>query len=318
MSSLIEQAAERLEQLRLAGVAPHSPDRQPSGSAGAAQPVPPEFVAKQPLAEPRQDPPARPQSPRVEFDLTALAAANLIAPTAPRSQVADEFRVVKRPLINNVKATSANPAAHSNLLMVTSAVAGEGKSFTAINLAMSIAAELDHTVMLVDADFARPSLPGMLGVEDGPGLLDVLEGTAQMSDVLLRTNIDKLTFLRSGTPHPKATELLASESMRRLLDEISRRYTDRIVVFDSPPLLLTTEARALAMYMGQIVFVVRAGKTLQSAVEHALATIEACPTKMLLLNQVRPEKHSIYGEYGLGYGYGYGYGYGRGTGGRGA
>ena len=201
--------------------------------------------------------------------------------------------------------------------MVTSAVAGEGKSFTAINLAMSIAAELDHTVMLVDADFARPSLPGMLGVEDGPGLLDVLEGTAQMSDVLLRTNIDKLTFLRSGTPHPKATELLASESMRRLLDEISRRYTDRIVVFDSPPLLLTTEARALAMYMGQIVFVVRAGKTLQSAVEHALATIEACPTKMLLLNQVRPEKHSIYGEYGLGYGYGYGYGYGRGTSGRG-
>src|SRR5215831_365286 len=179
MSSLIEQAAERLEQLRLAGVAPHSPDRQPSGSAGAAQPVPPEFVAKEPLAEPQQDPPARPQSPRVEFDLTALAAANLIAPTAPRSQVADEFRVVKRPLINNVKATSA--------------VAGEGKSFTAINLAMSIAAELDHTVMLVDADLARPSLPGMLGVEGGPGLLDVLDGTAKMSEVLLRTKIVRPT-----------------------------------------------------------------------------------------------------------------------------
>ena len=176
---------------------------------------------------------------------------------------------------------------------------------------MSIAAELDHTVMLVDADLARPSLPTMLGVEDGPGLLDLLDGSAGMSDVLLRTNVEKLTFLRGGTPHARATELLASDAMRCLVDEMSERYRDRIIVFDSPPLLLTTEARALAMYMGQIVFVVRAGKTLQSAVQHALATIEACPTKMLLLNQMRPEKHGIHGEYGLGYGYGYGYGYGR-------
>ncbi len=125
-----------------------------------------------------------------------------------------------------------------------------------------------------------------------------------------RTNVEKLTFLRSGTPHPRATELLASEAMLRLLDDMSKRYSDRIIIFDSPPLLLTTEARALAAYMGQIVFVVRAGNTLQSAVQHALSTIEACPVKMMLLNQSRPEKHSIYGEYGLGYGYAYGYGYG--------
>jgi exopolysaccharide/PEP-CTERM locus tyrosine autokinase len=233
-----------------------------------------------------------------------------VTPNAPRSQVADEFRVIKRPLISNVKARGANVPANANLVMVTSAVAGEGKSFTAINLAMSIAAELDHTVMLVDADLARPSLPRMLGIEDGPGLLDLLDGTAEMPDVLLRTNVEKLTLLRSGTPHTKATELLASEAMRRLVDELSQRYSDRIIVFDSPPLLLTTEARALAMYMGQIVFVVRAGKTLQNAVEHALATIEACPLRMMLLNQVRAEKRGVYGEYGLGYGYGYGYGHG--------
>jgi len=128
--------------------------------------------------------------------------------------------------------------------------------------------------------------------------------------VLLRTNVEKLTFLRSGTPHAKATELLASEAMRRLVDELSRRYTDRIIVFDSPPLLLTTEARALAMYMGQVVFDVRAGKTLQTAVDHALATIDACPLKMMLLNQVRSEARGMYGEYGFGYGYGYGYGQG--------
>jgi protein-tyrosine kinase len=324
MSSLIEQAAERLEQLRLAGVVPAINTEPPAEPAGLARAASHGLVAEQsapplPAASTSQrlieaaryrDRSVQPHGPRVEFDLAALAAANLVAPTAPRSQVADEFRVIKRPLINNLRAANGNPTARGNLIMVTSAVAGEGKSFTAINLAMSIAAELDHTVMLVDADLARPSLPGMLGVEDGPGLLDLLDGTAEMSELLLRTNVEKLTFLRSGTPHPKATELLASEAMRRLVDEMSKRYTDRIVVFDSPPLLLTTEARALAMYMGQIVFVVRAGKTLQSAVQHALATIEACPTKMLLLNQTRPEKHSIYGEYGLGYGYGYGYGRG--------
>ena len=252
----------------------------------------------------------RRQSPQIAFDLDALTAANLVTPNAPRSQVADEFRVIKRPLINNVKAKGADASPNDNLVMVTSAVAGEGKSFTAINLAMSIAAELDHTVMLVDADLARPSLPRMLGIEEGPGLLDLLDGTAAMPDVLLRTNVEKLTLLRSGTPHAKATELLASEAMRRLVEELSQRYRDRIIVFDSPPLLLTTEARALAMYMGQIVFVVRAGRTLQTAVDHALGTIEACPLKMMLLNQVRAEKRGIYGEYGLGYGYGYGYGHG--------
>lgn len=324
MSSLIEQAAERLEQLRLAGVVPPV-DNSPlaASTERSAFPVlgtpseqtvsPPAAIALQDAAtnSALHDDLASPRSSRrIDFDLQALAAASFVTPDAPRSQVADEFRVLKRPLINNVKAANGSGTARNNLIMVTSAVAGEGKSFTAINLAMSMAAELDHTVMLVDADLARPSLPRMLGIEEGPGLLDLLDGTAEMSDVLLRTNIDKLTFLRSGTPHAKATELLASEAMRRLVDQISKRYSDRIVVFDSPPLLLTTEARALAMYMGQIVFVVRAGKTLQSAVQNALATIEACPTKMLLLNRLRPQKHSNYGEYGLGYGYGYGYGSG--------
>jgi len=332
MSSLIEQAAERLEQLRLAGVVPPvveqpsvtaaEPALAPSPNVAAEQPVSRITTggANPPVIEPRaeSDIAIAARSQRVDFDLAVLAAANLVTPDAPRSQVADEFRVVKRPLINNIKGANGSSSARNNLIMVTSAVAGEGKSFTAINLAMSIAAELDNTVMLVDADLARPSLPTMLGVEDGPGLLDLLDGSAEMSDVLLRTNIEKLTFLRGGTPHARATELLASEAMRGLVGEMSERYRDRIIVFDSPPLLLTTEARALAMYMGQIVFVVRAGKTLQSAVQHALATIEACPTKMLLLNQMRPEKHGIHGEYGLGYGYGYGYGYGRGPTKRGA
>jgi exopolysaccharide/PEP-CTERM locus tyrosine autokinase len=183
---------------------------------------------------------------------------------------------------------------------------GEGKSFMSVNLAMSIVAEFDNTVLLVDADVARPSLPRVLGLPDGPGLLDVLDGSAELSDVMMRTNIDKLSILRSGTPRGHSTEMLASAGMRQLLDDMSRRYPDRIIIFDSPPLLLTTESRTLAINMGQIVIVVQAGKTLQADVEQALATIEACPLKMMVLNQTRSNAQSSYG-YGYGYGYEYGY-----------
>jgi exopolysaccharide/PEP-CTERM locus tyrosine autokinase len=186
--------------------------------------------------------------------------------------------------------------------MVTSSLPGEGKSFTSINLAMSIAAELDHTVMLVDADVARPSVLRMLGLPPGKGLLDLLERKTEMADVLLRTNVDKLTVLPSGTPHEKATELLASDAMSALLEDMATRYPDRIIIFDSPPLLLTTESRVLASHMGQIVFVVAAGGTQQAAVQQALDTIESCPVRLLVLNKARV------GSKAYSYGYGYGYG----------
>jgi len=151
----------------------------------------------------------------------------------------------------------------------------------------------------------------MLGLPPGPGLLDLLEGKADMASVLMRTNVDKLTLLPSGTPHPRATELLASEAMNQLLDDMATRYPDRIIIFDSPPLLLTTESRVLASHMGQIVVVVAAERTLQASVQQALATIENCPLKMMLLNKAQAQ---IAGGYGYGYGgYGQGYGYGYGA-----
>jgi protein-tyrosine kinase len=296
MSSLIEQAAQRLEQLRRAGVA--VPEL-----VGAAPDSPAVPVVTPKVPEARDEPAVT--SRQVELDLAMLEASGIVTPNAPRSYIADEFRVIKRPLISNAMGRGAAALNHGNLIMVTSAMAGEGKSFTSVNLAMSIAAELDHTVMLVDADVARPSILRMLGLPDAPGLLDLLEGKAEMSGVLMRTNIDKLTVLPSGTPHARATELLASDAMRLLLDDISKRYPDRIVIFDSPPLILTTEARVLATQMGQVVMVVQADKTLQTDVQHALATIESCPVKMMLLNKVRAE---VKGGYGYGYGYGHGYG----------
>ena len=296
MTSLIEQAAQRLAQLRNAGI--EVPAGREPAVAVAAAPRPAEVAAEVAV-----------QSRLVELDLDALAAAGIVTPHVERSRTADQFRVIKRPLISNAMGQGAAPIKHANLIMVTSALAGEGKSFTSLNLAMSIAAEFDHTVMLVDADVARPSILRMLDLPPGPGLLDVLEGRAEMADVLLRTSVDTLTVLPSGTPVPRATELLASDSMRDLLDDMATRYPDRIIIFDSPPLLLTTESRVLASHMGQIVVVVHAGRTLLSDVQHALATIETCPVRLMLLNKATGGLDGAYGRGGT-YGYGYGYGYG--------
>ncbi|MDL5034001.1 XrtA-associated tyrosine autokinase [Pelomonas sp. APW6] len=318
--SLIEQAAERLEQLRQAGVdidqltTPASPPAQGASDASQLPPsqgaVAAPVQAQAPAVAPRTvervaaPAPAAAVSKRVELDLEALAAMGLVTPNAPRTPMADQYRVIKRPLIRNATGRGAEMLNHGNLIMVTSALAGEGKSFTSLNLAMSIAAELDHTVMLVDADVARPSVLRMLGLPPGPGLLDVLEESVDLSDALLRTSIDKLTVLPSGTPHARATELLASDAMRKLLDDMAQRYPDRIIIFDSPPLLLTTESAVLASQMGQIVIVVHAESTPQSAVKRALSTIDSCPVRLMLLNQARVDAD---GSYGYGYGYGYGY-----------
>ena len=243
-------------------------------------------------------------SRRIDLDLEILSAAGIIRPDSPRSQIADEYRVIKRPLIDNAMGKGASPIKDGNLIMVTSAMPGEGKTFTAANLAMSIAMELDNTVMLVDADVARPTLLKRLGLPPALGLLDVLvDESVKLPQVLLRTNVEKLSILPSGTAHPRATELLASDAMVRLLEEMASRYADRIIIFDSPPILVTTEARTLASHMGQVVIVVRAESATHNDIKSALATLKDCPVKLMLLNGA---KSSALDGYGYGYGYGYG------------
>jgi receptor protein-tyrosine kinase len=298
--SIIEQAARRLEELRRSGI------EIPDGSRQATPAVPLTLAsaAPKPPARPATETPSRgaagPSSRQVEIDLGRLAAMGYLTPNAPRSQIANEFRVIKRPLLNNLQGRSATPVERPSLIMVTSSLPGEGKTFVSVNLAISLAMELDKTVLLVDADVSRPSILSRLGLPPAPGLLDLLtDRSLVMSDVLLRTNIEKLALLPAGQPHGRATELLASDTMNRLLDEMASRYPDRVLVFDAPPLLPSTESRVLATHMGQVVLVVEAEQTQEKTVAQTLATIESCPVVLPLLNKIsRSEVGSYYGYYG--------------------
>ena len=321
---LIEQAAKRLEELKRAGIdvpvaaeeadadavaraTPKSPSA-PSASARTLADAPSPFRERPPASAPAgpaeatdtTEKPLR-RSRLVEIDLQRLTAAGYVTPTAPRSRLADELRVIKRPLIGNAQGRSAAPIQAANLIMVTSALPGEGKTFISVNLAVSIAMELDTTVLLVDADVARPAVPERLGLSVDKGLLDLLtRKDLEVADVMLRTNIERLSLLPAGTPHSRATELLASDSMVRLVAELASRYPDRILVFDAPPLLSSTESQVLATHMGQIVLVVDAERTPQGSVKQALAAIEQCPVVMTLLNKIeRVDSGSYYyGYYG--------------------
>ena len=319
MSNSIEKAAERLEQLRQAGAQMPAAPRQVASPQPVAESPPVVAAAVEAIlsqseaaspGSPAQSRPATPTptplplgSKTVQLDFARLTAAGFVTPNAPRSKVADQFRVIKRPLIDNATGKGASIVQNGNLIMVSSALPSEGKTFCAINLAISMAMELDYTVLLVDADVSRPSVLNQLGLPPERGLMDALAGdVTDLSDVLLRTNIEKLTLLPAGMPHARATELLASEAMTQLLEQMSNRYPDRIIIFDSPPLLVTTESRVLATHMGQIVMVVEAERTTHATVRQALATIENCPVKLMVLNKSR--------ERGPGSYYGYGYGYG--------
>ena len=326
---LVEKAAQRLAQLQKAGVEVPAPEagagaQVPPASPGAESiptperfaqalertqpsnarvttPTPARAAAFQTPGHPSRAPAeAGPRSKVVHIDLEALAAAGFVTPEAQRSQIADEFRVIKRPVIRNARERTGARAERANLVMVTSAIPAEGKSFVSLNLAMSIALEVDSTALLIDADVANPSLMQMTHLPPASkGLLDLLTSTdIKLTDVLLRTNVEKLSLLPSGTAHGRATEMLASETMASLLEDMASRYSDRILVFDSPPLLATTEARALASHMGQIIMVVEADRTAQAMVKHALETIESCPVVMMVLNKApRPDVGSYYGHH---------------------
>ena len=242
------------------------------------------------------------------INLTRLHRMGGVSPDAEKSQIAEEFRIIKRPLIANAfGAAGTARVKNGNLIMVTSSLPGEGKSFCAINLAISMAMEMERTVLLVDADVAKPRVPEYLGIHADRGLLDVLQDKSlKLSDVMIRTDIANLSVLPAGRTYSRATELLASSAMTELLEDIGNRYADRIILFDSPPILATSESSVLASHMGQIVMVVEAERTSQEAVKEALSHIQSCEVIGMLLNKSTPTPGAdyYYGYYGSYGGYG--------------
>ncbi|TCV88157.1 XrtA-associated tyrosine autokinase [Sulfurirhabdus autotrophica] len=302
--SIIENAINKLQPGKAQGVKPVAESTAPQKETSslieraiesAMQPkVAPPEVPVEPIQEPAK-------SRHENINLAKLKKMGVITPDAERSKIAEEFRLIKRPLLANALGQGAAPIKNGNLIMVTSSLPGEGKSFCSINLAISIALEMDRTVLLVDADVARPRILEYLGLQkDSLGLLDVLrDSNLELADVLIRTNIEKLTILPAGQTYRHATELLASEAMDKLLEDMGNRYPDRIIIFDSPPLLSTSEASALATQMGQIVMVVEAEKTPEDAVKEALSRIESCDVIGMLLNKTAAITGSdYYGYYG--------------------
>jgi protein-tyrosine kinase len=296
----------------------------------------------------------------VELDLRDLMRQGYAVPDAPRSTLVDQFRNIKRPLLNHAR-DQQNQLSHektqghlqgsksifsglvpndrpedafkstawasqndlipllgtpgtkqqnrmpvrqrSNLVMVTSAIPGEGKTFCALNLALSIASEVDTSVLLVDSDVVHPSLLARLGLKGNleyKGLLELLEDRSfNLSEAVLGTNLTKLSVLPAGRPRAHSTELLASDAMEALLNQLSQQDSYRIVIFDTPPLLATTESQVLATRMGQILMVVDENHSKPDDVAKAFAMLEPCPVVMSVLNKSRLQNEVF--RYGYGY-----------------
>ena len=219
--------------------------------------------------------------------LDRLLAANMLVPGSDLGQdIQDDYRRVKRPLVSNACGRNKLMVDRGNLILVTSAIPGEGKTNIAMNLALSIAQEKDTTVLLIDCDVVKQGVSRMLGIKKTCGLVDVLESdNLTIGDVMLQTDIPNLRVVSAGKQNEYVTELLASQRMSDLVDEIANRYNDRIVIFDGPPLLPTPQTQILAGLVGQVVFVIEAGKTSQSLVEDALEMIPEEQATGLLLNK---------------------------------
>jgi len=214
--------------------------------------------------------------------------------SAPHSVVSEQYRKLKSSLLR-----LTNEERFSNLLMVTSAVTGEGKSLTAANLAITMAQEYDLTVLLIDADLRRPSIHTYLGFEQTIGLSDCLQDGIDIGAAIIKTNISKLSVISAGREVEKPLELFASKKMQELLAELKHRYQDRYVIIDTPPLLPFAETRSLARIVDGIVFVTREGVTPQESVLEAREILKGCPVLGVVLNDstARNTEYQHYSSY---------------------
>jgi protein-tyrosine kinase len=304
--SLVEKALRKLQ--------------RSSGASKAAEPVIARpGIAEQGVSSGMPTPPVIVKARRaklgtgqsVQIDLAKLRAEGVLPPQSQERQLADQYRTIKRSVLKQVL-QPAEPdgggATSRRSIMITSALPGDGKTFTAINLALSLSRERDYSVLLVDADVAKRDVSRLLGLSDAPGLLDLLSDSAlSVERAVVPTDFAGLSVLPAGSLSETATELLASARMHEVVAGLVDLDPQCLIVLDTPPILLTSEAPVLAPLFGQILMVVKAGQTPQQAVLDAVSVIGPTARISLILNQADTVGPSGY-QYGFGYGYGYGYG----------
>lgn len=222
------------------------------------------------------------------IDRERLREGGFIVPEAPTGALAEEFRIIKRQLLKGASGDSALAKDKRQMILVASAQPAEGKSFCALNLALSIAAEKDVEVLLVDGDFAKPALPAAVGLDAGKGFIDAIGNSAiDPNDLVVPTDVEGLSLLPAGRQAHNVTELLASARTREVLRALTEGHENRILIFDSTPALLASPASVLASHAGQVMMVVRADRTTEADLRESLSLLSSCDSISLVLNGTR-------------------------------
>ncbi len=243
------------------------------------------------------DPPMPAHVRATALDALALERAGMVDWSRTRTRISEEFRLVQRQILRAAFGPGAEPG-FSNLLMVTSARPGEGKSFMSLNMAGSIARQGDHNVLLVDADSKRDSVCYSLGLAQSRGILDLAANPKlDPSPLIVRSPIERLSIMPVGRERERSAELFSTKEMTRLIQSLGQRYADRLLILDAPPCLSTSDPAVLAQVVGQILFVVEADRTQRDEVEASLDLIQACPTITLVLNKQQLSSRYTFGAY---------------------
>jgi exopolysaccharide/PEP-CTERM locus tyrosine autokinase len=296
----LQKAQAKAERPASAEPAPPAAEAPPESVVFDRRPPPAHETAPSPVRAP-----TRPQQLTVvSLDIEQLRRDGRLAPEALSHQTEEEFRRIKWPVLNSIAHREGARPADNNIALVTSAIPGEGKTFTALNLALSIARDRDLEVLLVDGDVAEPALTASLGLAGRPGLTDLLRDVSlSLDEVVYATNVPRLHLLPAGARHENAPELLAGSRMVAIAAELCARAAPGVVIVDSPPILATNEAQVMSRYAGQVLMVVRADATEQRVVTEALSLLDHSRPINAVLNRVEP---SLVSKYYSHYYYGYG------------
>ena len=237
----------------------------------------------------------------VELDFEKLSRLGILTPHTVNIKLTEQLRRIKSTILTNAFGKYSLGIENQNMVMVTSAIQNEGKSFTSLNLVMSIAKEFNHTVLYIDADVTKRNMEKLFSFKNQKGLVDYLLGDDKdLAEFLVKTNVPRLTLLPSGRPFDKVTELWSSERMNELMSELSQRYSNRLIVFDAPPLLQDSSASILARMVGQTLIIVEAEKTPKHLVDEAVAILDEQQYIGLILNKSNQRDTSEYGYYAYG------------------